>query len=161
MIHWNLCKKFDLPCKETWYDHSPESVLENDQVKVLWDFKIQTDLHLDHNRPDIVVLEKKERVCYIIDVACPFDMRVLEKEQEKIDHYQDLKIEVQKVWSCRRVSVIPIIIEVLGTVSKNLKTWDDKIGLYGNTFFTSKGLLVGYSKDSEQSTGHLRLRDVA
>ena len=55
-------------------------MLENDQVKVLWDFKIQTDLHLDHNRPDIFVLEKNERVCYIIDVACPFDMRVLEKE---------------------------------------------------------------------------------
>ena len=80
VIHWNLCKRFDLPCKETWYDHFPESVLENDQVKVLWDFKIQTDLYLDHNRPDIVVLEKKESVCYIIDVACPFHKRVLEKE---------------------------------------------------------------------------------
>ena len=141
--------------------HSPSSVLENDQVKVLWDFKIQTDLHLDHNRPDIVVLEKKERVCYIIDVACPFDMRVLEKEQEKIDHYQDLKIEVQKIWSCRRVSIISIIIRALGTVSKNLKTWYDKIGLYGNTSLLQKGLLVGHSNDSAQSAGHLRLRDVA
>ena len=93
---------------------------------------LQTDLHLDHNGPDIVVLEKKERVCYIIDVACPFNMRVLEKEQEKIDHCQDLKIEVQKIWSCRRVSIIPIIFGALGTICKNFKTWY-KIGLYGNT----------------------------
>ena len=84
VIHWNFCKKFDLPCKETWYDHFPESMLENDQVKVLWDFKIRTDLNLDYNRPDIVVLEKKGRVCYIIHVACPFDMQVLEKQQEKL-----------------------------------------------------------------------------
>ena len=107
-------------------------MLENDQVKVLWNFKIQTDFHLDYNRPDIVVLENKERVCYIIGVACPFDMRVLEKEQEKIDHYQDLKIEIQKVWNCKRVSTIFILTGALGNVSKNLKTWYSKIGLYGN-----------------------------
>ena len=50
------------------------------------------DRHLDDNRPDIVVLEEDGRVCYIIvDVACPFDIRVAEKEREKINHYQDLK----------------------------------------------------------------------
>ena len=42
-------------------------------------FKIQTDFHLDHNRPDILVLENKERVRYITDIACLFDMRALEK----------------------------------------------------------------------------------
>ena len=47
--------------------------MENDQVQLLWDFRIQTDDHLDHNRPDIVVLEKEERECFIVDVACPSD----------------------------------------------------------------------------------------
>ena len=60
-------------------------------VKLLWDFRIQTDHHLDHNRPDIVVLEKEGGMCFIVNVACPFDTRVAEKEREKIDHYQDLK----------------------------------------------------------------------
>ena len=50
----------------------------------------------DNNRPDIVVLEKEGRVCFIVDVACPFDTRVAEKETEKIDHFlKDLKVEVQ------------------------------------------------------------------
>ena len=53
--------------------------MENDQVKLLWDFRIQTDHHLDHNRPDIVVLKKASKVCQIIDVACPFDTRIAEK----------------------------------------------------------------------------------
>lgn len=44
------------------YDHSPEAVMENEQVKVLWDLRIQTDKHLDDNRPGILVLEKKENV---------------------------------------------------------------------------------------------------
>ena len=80
------------------------------------------------------------------NVVCPFDMRVLGKEQEKIDHYQDLKIEVQKIWSCRRVSIIPIITGALGTVSKNLKTWYGKIGLYGNTALLQKVCFLGTAK---------------
>ena len=54
------------------------------------------DNNNNNNRPDIVVLEKKERVCFIVNVACPFDTRVAEKETEKIDHFMDLKVEVQK-----------------------------------------------------------------
>ena len=56
--------------------------MENDQVTLLWDFKIQTDHHLDHNRPDMVVQEMAGRVCQIIDVACPFDIRIAEKKRE-------------------------------------------------------------------------------
>ena len=102
-IHWKLCQKFSLPSKDKWYDHAPEGVMENDQVKVLWDFRVQTDHHLEHNRPNIVVLEKEERTCSVIDVACPFDTRVLEKEQEKMEKYQDLKREIGKIWNCKRV----------------------------------------------------------
>ena len=58
-VHWNLCKKFNLQCNETWHDHSPEEVMENDEVKLLWDFRIQTDRHLDLKRPGIVVLTEK------------------------------------------------------------------------------------------------------
>ena len=35
---------------------------------------------LDHNRPDMVVLEKASRVCEIIDMACLFDTRNVEKD---------------------------------------------------------------------------------
>ena len=42
----------------------------------------------DNSRPDIVVLEKEGRVCFIVDVACLFDTQVAEKETEKIDHFK-------------------------------------------------------------------------
>ena len=119
-VPWNFCKKFIQQSNETWYDHSPEAVTENDQVKLLWDFRIQTDLHLNHNRPDIVVLKKVGGVSSIIDVAGSFDTRIEEKEREKINHYQDLKVEVKKIWNCRRVSVILIVIGALGTASKHV-----------------------------------------
>ena len=82
--------------------------MKTDQVKLQWDFRIQTDHHLDQNRPHIVILKKESRVCQIIDVACPFDTRIAEKEQEKIDHYQYLKVEIQKMWNCKSVPVVQI-----------------------------------------------------
>ena len=59
MLHWNLCKKYHLPAADKWWEHKVEKVLRNDDVKILWDFKIQTDKHLAHNIPDITVVEKK------------------------------------------------------------------------------------------------------
>ena len=94
--------------------------MENDQVKLPWDFRIQTDHHLEHNRSDIVVMEKARRACQIIDVACPFNTRIVEKERVKIDHYQNLKVEIQKMWKCKSESVVPIVIGALEAVTKNL-----------------------------------------
>ena len=34
-------------------------VLENDDVKILWDFSVQTDHKLEHNKPDILTVDKK------------------------------------------------------------------------------------------------------
>ena len=112
-------------------------------VKLLWDFRIQTDHHLDHNRPDIVVLEKEGRMCFIVNVACPFDTRVAEKEREKIDHYQDLKGEVQKIWNCRSVSVIIIVTGALRIVSKHLRMWVSKLETPGIIALLQKACLFG------------------
>ena len=145
VIHWKLCQKFNTPCKDKWYDHDPEGVIENDQVQVLWDFRIQTDHQIEHNRSDLVVLDKIERSCYVIDIACPFDTRVLEKEQEKMEKYQELKREIGKIWSCRKVIVVPIVIGALGTFSKNLKTSLKKIGL-DCTVLLQKASLLGTAR---------------
>ena len=112
-------------------------------MKLLWDFRIQTDHHLDHNRPDIVVLEKEGRMCFIVNVACPFDTRVAEKEREKIDHYQDLKGEVQKIWNCRSVSVIIIVTGALRIVSKHLRMWVSKLETPGIIALLQKACLFG------------------
>ena len=55
MLHWNLCRKYNLPTADKWWEHK----IDKEEVKILWDFKIQTDKHLAHNIPDITVVEKK------------------------------------------------------------------------------------------------------
>ena len=44
---------------------------ENEDVKLLWDFSIQTDKVIHARRPDIVIMKKKDKECMIIDVAVP------------------------------------------------------------------------------------------
>ena len=92
-IHWDLCKRHDLEHHEKWHDHIPEGAIENDKIKLLWDINVQCDNVIEARRPEIVVMNKKERVCYIVDIAVPADRRVKEKEQEKVEKYQDLKRE--------------------------------------------------------------------
>ena len=60
-IHWELCKKNGLEHKEKWYEHNPEGVAENEGVKVLWDMNIQCDNVIEARRPDIVIIDKKEK----------------------------------------------------------------------------------------------------
>ena len=119
MLHWQLCKLNELHHEKNWYEHKPVAVSENENVKVLWDMRIQTDNVIEHSRPDLILLDKKDRKCLIVDVACPFDTRVEEKEREKITKYQDLKWEIKRIWQCKEVKVIPVVIGALGTISIN------------------------------------------
>jgi len=107
-------------------------VLENSSVKILWDFTIQTDRHLSHNRPDIVFLDHCNKSAFLIDVAVPGDSRLTAKINEKREKYTDLKIELQRMWKVR-VVIVPIIIGCLGSVSTCLVRNLKNLGIYNST----------------------------
>ena len=126
MLHWNLCSKYNLPTADKWWEHKVDMVLQKEDIKILWDFKIQTDKHLAHNIPDITVVEKKR--VWIIDVAIPGDDRVEEKELEKISKYRDLKIEIERLWE-KQATIVSVVIGSLGAISRDLRKHLRTIGL--------------------------------
>ena len=69
-------------------------------------------------KPDIVVVNKNERSCAIIDIAIPGDIRVSEIEKEKIERYQELKREIKRMRNIRSIKVIPMVVGALGSTSK-------------------------------------------
>ena len=79
IVHWKLARKCNFEAGDKWYEHEPESVLENEDYKILWDFSIQTDHVIEPRRPDLVVGDKKEITCKIIDFAVSGDRRIEEK----------------------------------------------------------------------------------
>ena len=62
---------------------------------------------------------KDNRICKIVDFAVPADHRINLKESEKKDKYLDLARELKKLWNIK-VTIVPIVIGALGTVSKGL-----------------------------------------
>ena len=89
-----MCEKYHLEKKDKWYEHAPDSVRENDEVKLLWDVNIQCDHVIEARRPDIVVVYKPERKCTIREIG--------------------------RMWNMRTVRVVPIVVGSLGSVSKKL-----------------------------------------
>ena len=122
MISWgkqcigSLLESVIFEAGDKWYEHEPESVLENEDYKILCDFSIQTDHVMEAQRPDLVVVDKKERNCKIIDFAVPGDSRIKEKKKDNIGKYQDLGRELQKIWNVK-VKIIPFA-GSLGTIPK-------------------------------------------
>ena len=153
MLHWKLREKYGSESNERWYEHEPQSVVENDGVKLLWDVNIQCDHIIAARRPDIKVINKQEKSCLIIDIAIPGDVRVHEKEEAKIQKYQELNREIKCLWKLRKVQIVPVVVGALGSVTKRqvLQTqFLQKTALLG----TEKG--VGYLKEGERiPLGHL------
>ena len=98
-VHWKLARKCSFEAVDKWYEHEPESALENEGYEVLWDISIQTDHVIEDRRPDFVVADKKRRTYKIIDFSIPGDSKIEEKEKEKREKYEDLRRELQKIWN--------------------------------------------------------------
>ena len=113
-----------------WYMHNPAFVLENDTHKLLWDFDIQTDHLILTRRPDLIIINKKKRICKIVDFAVPADHKIKLKESEKKDKYLDLARELNKIRNMK-VTIIPIVIGAFGTVSKRLLKWLEDLEVKG------------------------------
>ena len=97
MIRGELCKKLKFDYMNKRYIHNPESVLENETLKLLRNFEIQTDHQISARRPDLVIFNKKKRTCRIVDFADLTDHRVKLKENENRDKYLEISREVKKL----------------------------------------------------------------
>ena len=51
--------------------YEPIKVCENKEAKLLWDRTIHTYKTVTHNKPDIVLKNKKAGLTYLIDIAVP------------------------------------------------------------------------------------------
>ena len=96
-VHWDISKKNTLEHSEKWYEHVTEGAVENEEIKVLWDINIQCDNLIEARRPHLTVIYKEKQKGIIIDIAVPADVRVEEKEKEKVEKYQDLKKEIRRL----------------------------------------------------------------
>ena len=91
-------------------------------------------------------MDKKGKSCIIIDIAVPGDCRVHEKELEKIEKYQNLKIELKRIWSLKKAEIVPVIVGALGCISKGFNRWIDMLGMQLCVGMVQKSVLLGTAR---------------
>jgi len=62
-----------------------------------WKQEVQTDREFTANRTDIIIKNKKEKICTLTDRAIHADRNVMPKEKEKRLKYKSLCTEVQRM----------------------------------------------------------------
>jgi len=133
VVHWHLCKSFDLPLSsDTWFSHKPLPVMENDLVKILWDFGL-FNIRIPNNRPNIVIFMKRCHRIMFLEISCPADVHVFGKEDQKVIKYRPLAREVS---TCYNQPVeVAVIFGHAGVVSCRQQVYLQKLPCYSNTLF--------------------------
>ena len=97
-------------------------------MEIWWNRKVLTSKQLEHNQPDVVLLDHCNKQCYVIDFAVPWDKNVTSKEDEKKVRYTPLAQEISRLHGVK-ARVVPIVVGGLGTIPKRLATFIKQLGI--------------------------------
>ena len=93
----------------------------------------------------MVVVDKKDRKCKIIDFAVLGYSRIEDKEKDKTEKYQDLGRDLQKIWNVK-VKIIPLVVGSLGAIPKQFGNRLKQIGITSGTAQVQKTVLLGTAR---------------
>ena len=104
------------------------------------------------NRPDIVIKDKQEKSCLLIDMSIPTEKNTSVKVTEKLSKYKDLEIEIERMWGMK-TTMITVVIGALGLIKKGLENLEQipsnikirelqKIALLGTSRILRKTLSI-------------------
>ena len=105
---------------------------------------IQTERKVLANQPDIVVIDKQKTEAVVIDIAVPSDSNI-KKEYEKLEKYQGLKEEVERMWKVK-AKVVPVVIGALEAVTPKLEEWLQQIPGTTSELSVLKRAVLGTAK---------------
>ena len=107
-------------------------VIENNLLKILWDFNIYCDRIINARRPDITIIDKTVELITLVDISLPADKRIVEKEDEKVSKYQDLRIDLERLWKIKS-RIVPVVIGNFQSdlsISSNNLIWATQICIF-------------------------------
>ena len=142
-VNWDFRRKNGLEHSAKWYEHTPEGVVENEAVKILWDINVQCDNVIQARRPDVIVIHKEKKQALIVDIAVPADTRIAEKELEKVEK-QDR--EIKRLWELRCAKIVPVVIGALGSFTKDLEYWIENMDIVPEVRVLQKTALLGAAR---------------
>ena len=108
------------PLDKYKHQKEPEYVYNIGNVEYWWNLSIQTTTKLPHNKPDIVIWNREQKTCNIVEINCPADTNISKKIEQKLNNYGPLVRNMQMMYPEYKFMVNPIIVGALGNVPKCL-----------------------------------------
>ena len=93
-----------------------------------------TVTQIPKNTPDIVVFLKQCQHIIFLEISCPADINVFEREDEKILKNQPLAREVSTCYG-QPVEIVPIVFGHTGVVSCHQLTYVKKLPCFSDNLF--------------------------
>ena len=130
--------------KSPYYKYTPANVLENDNFKLYWNGSLITDKTVISNRPDIILMNKRTKNTFLIDIAVPNKHNLAKTITDKQNKYLELVNEICAMWKQNAAQVIPIVISSTGVIPKSLSQSLKRLNLHPNTYIQmQKSVILG------------------
>ena len=92
---YNAIIKHNNPASQYVY---PRPFWINNHIEIWLDKYIETVPKVQHNKPDIVIWNRSEKICYIVYVCIPLDKNIHAQEKRKIDTYTPLSVNLLRLY---------------------------------------------------------------
>ena len=121
-----ILNHYNIKTTTKWYEHQPKTVTENEKATILWDMQVNTDRTISVNKLNIIIKDRREKTCMLIDMAVPSDRNTSIEVAEKLSKFKDLEIKITKMWGMKS-QIVLVVIGALGVVKKGIEKQIDKI----------------------------------
>ena len=68
-MHYSISEALVVETTDKWYTYALGPVCEEGDVTVLWNQAVHTDREVTANRPDIIIKNKKDKTCTLMELA--------------------------------------------------------------------------------------------
>ena len=109
-----------IPKSEEQDLESPEYIYKESNLENWWNISINTATKIPHNKPGLILWNRDEKICQVIEFSCPADMNVSRKVEEKVTIYGPLISNLQIMCKDYRFKMLPVVVGALGTTVDSL-----------------------------------------
>ena len=88
-----------------------------------WNILIKTVTKIPHNKPDLVIWDKANKLYSIVELSCPADINITQKDDDNINVYGLLIRNLRIMYPQYKFNMIPIIVGALGYIPKCLTSY--------------------------------------
>ena len=111
----------------------PPEVTVTDKLELWYDKEdVRTVSRVEENRPDLILWDKEDKTCKIIEVTVPLDSNISAAYMQKESKYIPLIQNLSQLYNQYKYEAVTIVIGAMGAVPKSINQNIEKLSKYIN-----------------------------